>query len=423
MSLNDISNALKCKQCLNVFVEPKTLECGETICSKCLNKCLLHNKDINNNSNDYFICSQCNSKHHLPKDSIFKTNHLINKLVLLSKETTTNEPKLLKTKSDSNLLQKSTTTSKETLQLQQLIEQIQKNIENLNKQFNLSRSNVQEHCTCIRNEINYAGERRIEAIKVSQLNLIAQIDQYEMNCLSSMEQKSDFKNNFDQLLNESIHYCHEWSLVLRQNTPNNTTTIGKGLLIGNDLQKCLNNKKIQLYSFIFNGQFVLFKENLSNLDSNVFKRSTSTSSSSCFDINNDTSSLPLINENEMINIEPNPSLIGHLVYYIENYPMFKYWRQIDLNKKLFLKTSYTTSQLVEIKPPIVIDSFTDGKFFCCFDCTKSLHLKDIDATLYCPRKSKLKIVLIDKDGNFLASKSHDIFRTFFFVAKLVFVIV
>ena len=63
---NKINEALICKHCEGRLDTPKTLPCGETICSFC-------EKSLQVNNDQIFDCLVCKDKHEMPKNG-FKIN-------------------------------------------------------------------------------------------------------------------------------------------------------------------------------------------------------------------------------------------------------------------------------------------------------------------------------------------------------------
>ena len=147
----EISDHLKCPHCRKIFVDPRILDCGESVCNFCI--MLILNKEKTG-----LKCVLCNDFHEVPKNG-FKKNVCLAKLV----EIKPNE----------------VSRSKEASEFKSVLNSIFEKNKLMETDLKTGKDKIREHCDFVRNEVEVKVESWHQYIDKFHDEFIKTIDDYE----------------------------------------------------------------------------------------------------------------------------------------------------------------------------------------------------------------------------------------------------
>jgi len=148
---------LECPICKKKYSKPRTLPCGNVVCSNCV---VSVTKSLNKHYQ--FKCSLCAEIHDLPKKGFPICKQFQSMLNRYDNEFTEN-------------------TAAEELKKQ--LRDIKKKINGLNKLMENGMERVTEHCLNVRNQVKSATKNAFQFIKQLSDLMISQVNNYEKECL------------------------------------------------------------------------------------------------------------------------------------------------------------------------------------------------------------------------------------------------
>ena len=177
-----VSSVLICNNCEERLDIPKSLPCGEVICSTCASSI-----QINDNK---FICLLCKNKHEMPIDGLPNSKLLLKLLAI--EPTKVSRGKLYDT-------------------LERLLDEIQKKRNIISLSINKSSDLVKEHCLELRGNVQQAAEEVILQVDDISTKIMEEIDEYEKELI-------EFNKNNPKLLDEYNKIAKELETFHKVNT-------------------------------------------------------------------------------------------------------------------------------------------------------------------------------------------------------------
>ena len=162
-----INEALICKHCEGRLDTPKTLPCGETICSFC-------EKSLQVNNDQIFDCLVCKDKHEMPKNG-FKINKSLSDILA------TEQTKVSRGEAYDSL--------------KKMSNEIQKKLNLLKLGINNGTDLIKEYCMDLRSDVQLKAEEVILQLNDFSSKIIEEIGEYE-------QQLIEFNKNNPKLLDE-----------------------------------------------------------------------------------------------------------------------------------------------------------------------------------------------------------------------------
>ena len=159
-----IDENLKCHQCENIYQNPKSLPCGESMCEFCIRELLNSLK----NGQKEFECPLCQSSHAIPNDLQFPDNKSLMKLL-------NQQPKEIQIHS------KIVKDFKASLEENRI-----KCIDLKSYLINNGIDKVQEHCLNLRISVQLSAETRVKEIHELREHTILEIDKFENDCIKDL---------------------------------------------------------------------------------------------------------------------------------------------------------------------------------------------------------------------------------------------
>jgi hypothetical protein len=237
---NKVENILLCKQCEGKLDTPKSLPCGETICSHC--ESLVKISNANN-----FECLVCNEIHDMPKNGLLTNKPL---LAMLSVE-----PIKISRGKPFDLLENS-------------LDEIQKKLSFIKHGINESTDLVKEYCIDLRNNVQLVTEKTIEQINQFNKDIIAEIDEYEKELINFNKNNSKSLVGFDEIAKELDLFHSKNTQYLKQYKVDDDLIIKANEKAKALIQKTefgIKNLKIS----IFDGKLLKFEKNNEKLNKSI----------------------------------------------------------------------------------------------------------------------------------------------------------
>jgi hypothetical protein len=223
----DVSDAITCGICSQTYKDPRVLPCGESACHECIVDVIQRNKEKK------FECVFCKEMHH---PSEFYSNKTALKLVGKKAE------EVYRFKCYEDLKDK-------LGEMKGKFESVENSVDN-------GVSQIQEHCSQIKNEVYLRAEILIEQIHQITEGMITEIDEYEKDCVDSFNSKIvEYRKEFGKLLiemkefyNSTSNYMNEFKI--------NEEVVERSLARVTDLTDKL--KKQDLKKIKFNNRIIRF---------------------------------------------------------------------------------------------------------------------------------------------------------------------
>ncbi len=238
-SHNDILKCDKCKIPFSSYDQPKSLACGETICSACSVE--IEKEAINKK----FKCILCLEEHTIPNNG-FAINKKIYALI-------TTEPMEISRGDNSELLQ-----------------------ENLNKVLSKCKiiwndcengtDIIREYCNEQIRQIQLSTENKIEQINKLSDELIEFVKDYERKCVESyLKKKNPMKEELNKIMSETNIFINEKQAYLHK-LKINDEEIKVFNKESEELETALNEKSVKLKQLIFDNKLIKFISNTNDIN-------------------------------------------------------------------------------------------------------------------------------------------------------------
>ena len=176
---------LNCKKCKNIYDNPVIIECGETICKKCL----IENIEINMNE---FTCPLCFQIHQMPKNGFPLNKAFIELIQDIS-------------------IDKINEINKDQFDKSINIEYLKFNLKNLKMEIDKIDSMIKnpsdelyEYCANLKREVQLSTEIKIENMNKLNDQFIKQIDEFEKKCSKNM--KTEIKVDLNKMQQQNVSF-------------------------------------------------------------------------------------------------------------------------------------------------------------------------------------------------------------------------
>ena len=235
---NEIKALVTCPYCQNKYNDPRFIECGTTFCMECIE--LLTKTNENG-----FQCPECGVFHLKPANGYFKNNHLA---------------KLCEKKASFV----SRGSISDTLRAQ--LDKLKLNLDKLNTDNKLGADKIEEYCLGLRNEVQLSSEELIESIKKYNMELIEQINEFELESLLNFDKKIDKK--LDHFIDDMFGFHSKWSGYLKQFELDDTEL----RTASNQAEKYLkeiSSENGQLLDRVFSSGLIEFRKNSNEISSSI----------------------------------------------------------------------------------------------------------------------------------------------------------
>ena len=153
-----INDHLKCPYCKNVFVDPRMLECGESMCNSCI--MLLLNKEKTG-----LNCILCKEFHEMPKNGFIKSLRLAKLIDIKPNEVS---------------------RSKEASEFKSVLNKIFEKNSAMQTDLKMGKDKIREHCDFVRNEVEVKVESWHQYIDKFHGGFKKTIDEYEKKSLEKL---------------------------------------------------------------------------------------------------------------------------------------------------------------------------------------------------------------------------------------------
>jgi hypothetical protein len=225
----DVNDVITCEICSQTYKDPRLLPCGDSACYECIVDLIQKNKD------KQFECVFCKEIHH---SSEFYPNKTALKFVEKKAE------EVYRFKCYEELKDK--------------LSEMKRNCESFENNLDNGVSQIQEHCSKIKNEVYLRAEILIDKIHQITEGMITEIDEYEKKCLGSFNSKIDkyckdsdnFLIEIKEFYNSTSNYMNEFKI--------NEEVVEKLLVSVSDLTSKLNKEENYLKKIKFNKWIIQF---------------------------------------------------------------------------------------------------------------------------------------------------------------------
>jgi hypothetical protein len=229
----DVANVIKCGICSQTYKDPRLLPCGESACHECIIDSILRNQE------KQFECVFCKEIHQpCYKNSEFYPNKGLYKLVEKKAE------EVYRFEGYENLKHK--------------LGEIKTKCEGLETNTSNGIYQIQEHCNKMRNDVHLRAEIVIEQVHQITESLIAEIDEYEKECVDSFNSKIDeYRNKFGKLLVETNDFYNNTSKYINEFKVDKNL-VDESLANANELICKLNQESFLFEKLKFNERIIQF---------------------------------------------------------------------------------------------------------------------------------------------------------------------
>ena len=238
----EISEFLKCPQCKCMFVDPRLLDCGESMCNDCIHL----NLDTEKNG---LVCI-CGRFHAMPENG-FNKNQRLAKLVEIkpsevSRSLITNEFKLL-------------------------LNKIRELTHNVEVYLQSGKDKIREHCDLIRCDVDLISESWHQYIDKYRAEFMEKIREYEDECLLKYEKLFLRKQDYDEFISHKQDFYLKWSEYLKRFQIDDGD-LTKASVEAQTLIVDLEDKNYDLRNETFSGRLLKFEDNENKVESSMLGR-------------------------------------------------------------------------------------------------------------------------------------------------------
>lgn len=244
---DEINSLLICKLCQQKLVDPRVLNCGNTVCHKCI--IAIYDKQTNG-----FDCIFCFKFHIMPKIG-FPVNEIILKL--------------------SDKKPKEVYRGEIYENLKHRLETIDLKCEKLQNDFNNIPKRIKEQCSITRDQVDIVTNDLIELISKYRVDLIEKVNDYERDCINNYKNNYlSFHKRLDELFKQVRLFHDKWNEYLKR-TNIDEMQLNKANDYASDwVNKLLNIEQI-FKRIAFNDKLLHFEtNNLNTIDSKIIGKIT-----------------------------------------------------------------------------------------------------------------------------------------------------
>ena len=252
-NVND--KALQCPSCLESYVEPYVLPCGQSVCARCM---LLTFNTTNAHLQMQGLCTQCSQVHVVPPQG-FAANVQLMQLLDRKKKMKSGDDNEAPTPADALL--------------KSHVNEIRARKECLSSMMREARDNIAKHCEFVREELQLAVESFMEHIAKRHGQLVADIDTYEVACLANMDSASlgqTSQRRADRLATRVQTFCDECTTTRSLDEQELVDAIDKAKLIKSELE----TEELISRSLVFNKRMLRYVDRDDDDDDGNTERST-----------------------------------------------------------------------------------------------------------------------------------------------------
>ena len=228
-----IRDYLICPCCDQRFLNPINLHCSHNICLNCF-KSLNKEYPI-----DKLVCPVCQTENQVPKTG-FPINTMIANLLEL-------EPVEIRRGKNFETLAESACSI--LIELNSLIGELNDKIVN-------AESNIKRFCAELREQVNYATNKKIDQLNCNREIFLDQIIEFENTCLNEfLKRETDLRDMLDKCLFD----VDEWK-VRAQAPDSDESDVDNIKLLAEKMRQKLGNENLKFNSMLFGEQTVKFVE-------------------------------------------------------------------------------------------------------------------------------------------------------------------
>jgi len=234
-----VNSILICNNCEERLDIPKSLPCGEVICSICASSI-----QINDNK---FTCLLCKNKHEMPIDGLPNSKLLLKLLAI--EPTKVSRGKLFDT-------------------LERLLDEIQKKRNFIKLGIESSNDLIKEYCIDLRNSVQLTVEEAIQQINDISDKIIEEIDKYEQELIGLNNTNSLLLQNFNKIAKDLESFHHNNTEYLKKHVVDDEM-IGKSNEEAKNLIKKAELEIQNLKDIIFDGRLFKFEKNKEKMNKSI----------------------------------------------------------------------------------------------------------------------------------------------------------
>jgi flagellar biosynthesis chaperone FliJ len=181
----EIDRLLKCEQCNQRYIQPRSLPCGEFICTICLENLI---EEQSAKQSGKLKCWYCSKEHDMPEEG-FPISKKLEKLL----ETKPNE-----------------------IYRSKAVEKLETQLRNIKSELNALKSTldngiekIRERCSLLKHQIQIRAESLVDNINKLKDEMQQEIDKYEKKCIESFEKSIDTKEEIKAMIIEGESFYEE----------------------------------------------------------------------------------------------------------------------------------------------------------------------------------------------------------------------
>ena len=236
----EISEHLKCPNCRIIFVDPRILECGESMCNDCI---LLHMDKEKNGIH----CIICNKYHEISKNG-FNKNLRLDKLIQIKPNEVSRGPVV----SDFKLL----------------LNKYTENIKIVEVDFRAGKDKIKKHCDSVRGEVESALLKWHQSIDKSHDEFMEKIRLYENECLVKYDKLDLNVDEYEEFIEGKNVFLVKWEEYLRNFKINDAELVVASREAVAHLDE-IQSQAMSIRCLIFNGRLLKFDESKYDIGSDI----------------------------------------------------------------------------------------------------------------------------------------------------------
>jgi hypothetical protein len=233
-----INELLRCEQCQKRYVQPRSLPCGECICTSCLEKLI---QEQSSYSNAKLKCCYCLKEHDIPIDG-FPVSKKIEKMLAMN----------------SNEIYR----GKAAEELKTHLRNIKNEIDDMECILENRTEKIKQRCSFLKHQILIKAESLVCQINQLSDEMQQEIDKYEIECIESFEENKEIKQRTIKAVSEGKAFYEPSNKYLAQFKINEQ-----------EVERLVEKSKRTLYNCkitkiaIFSKKYFEFEDNEKQLDS------------------------------------------------------------------------------------------------------------------------------------------------------------
>jgi len=231
---------LLCKYCEGRLDIPKSLPCGEAICTLCETSIQILEKNK-------FDCLVCKEKHEMPKKGLLIMKPLLELLSI-------KPDKVSRGKAFDSLLK--------------LLDEIEKKCSYIKLSIEKSSDLVNKHCLDLKNDVQLKAEEAIQQINDISCQTIVIIDEYEKEMIEYNKTNSKLLDEFNEIAKE-LGTFHSVKMEYLRKYEVDDEMIIKSSEEATNLIKKAELEIENLKNIIFDGRFLMFEKNSQKIEKSI----------------------------------------------------------------------------------------------------------------------------------------------------------